>query len=464
MGRKQGSLNWSTLAKWDNQAIYEHFLNDKKYTPQHAFWSVRKVRQNYDANGNRLPREQYVSPDFWKPSGAMVETPVESPVQTEPVYEVGTWEWAKARLNEGQYVANCDSCVYHIQNGSLYYFDDLDREWCLSKNTEGEHTSGAPFTLVSNPEATETEVEQEQDMAKSDNAADALAQLIAPAMAGMVSKEIEKAVAKLHENMAPVKTLVVVKDKVEIELGQTNHVAAPKVIQLVNQGLNCMLVGPAGCGKTMLAETVAKALNRSFTLISCSAGMSEAQLLGRLLPLGANGAFTYVESPFMRAYANGGVILLDELDAADANLLLVINAALANGGVSIEARAALGPDASTYVKRHPDTVVIAVANTWGGGADTQYIGRGALDVSTLDRFYRLAVDYDETLEASLGTKKTVGWVQKTRKKAQQAKLRRVVSTRMITRIEKALAAGLTFDEATSDELSSWTLDERNKVA
>jgi MoxR-like ATPase len=296
-----------------------------------------------------------------------------------------------------------------------------------------------------------------------DSAANVLATMIAPAMAGMVSAEIEKAVAKIHANMAPVRHMVVIRERLETNLGEMVHEAAPKVLQLVNQGLNVMLVGPAGCGKTMLADTVATALGRQLTVISCSAGMSEAQLLGRLLPLGAGGAFTYIESPFMRAYATGGVILLDEMDAADANLLLVINAALANGGITVEARAALGPDADTYVKRHPETVIISATNTWGAGADTQYVGRGALDVSTLDRFYRVSVDYDAKLEGKLGSPVVVAWVTKVRAAARQNKLRRVVSTRTITRLEKALAAGYTFAEAKRDELASWTADERAKV-
>lgn len=297
----------------------------------------------------------------------------------------------------------------------------------------------------------------------ADSAASALAAMIAPAIAPLVSSEIAKAVAEIHAKMAPVKQMVVVRDRVETKLEGTHHSATPKLVQLVNQGLNVMLVGPAGCGKTVLAHSVATSLGRELTMISCSAGMSEAQLLGRLLPLGANGAFTYVESPFMRAYVNGGVILLDEMDAADANLLLVINAALANGGITVEARAALGGEHSTYVKRHADTIIIAASNTWGSGADTQYIGRGALDVSTLDRFYRLAIDYDHELETKLGSERVVSWVHKIRKASRQVKLRRVVSTRMIARIEKALAAGVSFGDAKSDELASWTTDERAKV-
>lgn len=240
-----------------------------------------------------------------------------------------------------------------------------------------------------------------------------------------------------------------------------HHAMAPKVIKLAGQNLNVMMVGPAGCGKTVLASSVARAFERPLTVISCSAGMSEAQLLGRLLPLGAGGAFQYVESPFVKAFMGGGVILLDEIDASDANLFLVVNAALANGAVEIEARAASA--LPTLVTRHPQTIVLAAANTWGSGADTQYMGRGALDASTLDRFYRLAVDYDPVLERLLGAQATVDCVHSIREKARNAKLRRVVSTRMITRIDAAMRAGLTFEEARDDELRAWTSDERSKV-
>lgn len=297
-----------------------------------------------------------------------------------------------------------------------------------------------------------------------------LAEMIAGSVAHRIQERVDATIALMDEHISarldalqtPPAKLIVVNPPAEPKtLEGVHHTGAAKLVSLCARRLNVMMVGPAGCGKTILAKSVAQAHGKKLTLVSCSAGMSEAQLLGRLLPLGDNGAFRYVESPFMKAYASGGVILLDEIDAADANLLLVINAALANGGVEIEARAASGLD--TTVERHPDTMIIAAANTWGAGADTQYVGRGALDVSTLDRFYRLAVDYDERLEATLAHPDVVRRVQTIRKAARDAKLRRVVSTRMIVRIEAAMRAGLSQNEALSDELASWTLDERRKV-
>lgn len=273
MAMSQGTLKWGTLARMPDQDVYDYFRYKRGQTHRHALNSTRKVRSMFTDGGERRPKEVFVPWDFFVPA-----------------HEVQVEGFAP-------------------------------KEW------QPFQVPVAVAPPVEEPQNQEPETPEEQDAEvpkapKNDNAASALAAMIAPAMADMVSAEIEKAVARLHENMAPVRQLVVVKAAVETTLGDMFHTAAPKIIQLINQGCNIMLVGPAGCGKTMLADTVARSLKRELTIVSCSAGMSEAQLLGRLLPLGAAGAFTYVESPFMRAYANGGVILLDEMDAADANLLL----------------------------------------------------------------------------------------------------------------------------------------------
>lgn len=309
----------------------------------------------------------------------------------------------------------------------------------------------APVTTIAAPKPVAT-----------DAAGHALAAMVLPHILDTIAPMIADAVAGLQSTVTGPRQLVVMRDKVEHVLTGSHHYAAPKLLKLVSQGLNVMLVGPAGCGKTTLANTVAKALGHErATIISLSAGTSEAQLLGRLLPLGDQGQFRYVESPFMRAYANGGIILLDEIDAADANLLLVINAALANGEIEIEARAASGLE--TRVKRHPDCVIIAAANTYGRGADLQFVGRGALDAATLDRFYMVTIDYDADLEATMGPEHVVTWVNNVRAKARAGRVKQTTSSRMITRIAAAINGGLDFADACADQLASWSTDERAKV-
>src|SRR5262249_40226256 len=163
------------------------------------------------------------------------------------------------------------------------------------------------------------------------------------------------------------------------------------VLMLARARRNVLLVGPAGSGKTHLAKQVAQALGLDFAHISCSAGMSEGQLLGRLVPTGEAGRFEYLRSEVVRCYEEGGVFLFDEIAAADSNTLLVINSALANGQMCVPNR----PHNPVAVK-HPDFVCMAAANTFGTGADRQYVGRNQLDESTLDRFRigQIEMDYD----------------------------------------------------------------------
>lgn len=252
------------------------------------------------------------------------------------------------------------------------------------------------------------------------------------------------------------------------------HPLFEKVLRLTAAGVNVLLVGPAGCGKSHLCEQVAKALGRSFGSLSLTAGTTESALVGRLLPVGEGGRFGYVESPFARIYGAGGVFLFDELDAADPNMLLVVNSALANGHIEIEQRAAGG--LSTRVDRHGETCLLGAANTFGTGANARYVGRGALDAATLDRWYIVEMTYDTAFEASLFAAHpsdapeitrdvaTLGvWVLALRTKVESAGLSRVVSSRMIQKAANARRAGVPVAEIKADLLAGWTPDDLSAV-
>lgn len=428
MAMPEGTKKWTTLATWSDDAVVEYFQTVRGQTRRHALNSLTMLRRQFDEHGGKraVPLTHY-----------------------EP------------RLSGGSTPATAAPAVASVEPPASVqivppFYSSTPAPAAPAASVEPAATP-APAAPAFEPEI---KVQGEKTAA-----GETLAALVAPHMGDVFAPVIADAVKQMHAHLAAhqASQIVVIRNGGEPrKLDGAQHCAAAKLISLTSAGLNVMLVGPAGCGKTVMAGSVAQAFDRKLTAISCSAGMSEAQLLGRLLPLGDGGAFKYVESPFVKAYREGGVILLDEMDAADPNLLLVINAALANGFVEIEARAANGLD--VRVERHPETIITAAANTWGSGADTQYIGRGALDVSTLDRFYRFAVDYDPVLERQLGAPEhVVAYVQTLRAKARDAKLRRVVSTRMIVRITKALAVGISFEDAIADELASWTRDERSKV-
>jgi cobaltochelatase CobS len=276
----------------------------------------------------------------------------------------------------------------------------------------------------------------------------------------IAAEEVDK--ARLPRPLA-----ITVNDGPTVTLTDRVHCQFTEVMDLVAEGHeNIFLVGPAGSGKTTLAKSVAKALGLEFGFLSLSAGVTETHLFGRMLPK-ADGTWGYVESVFVRIYRNGGLFLLDEMDAADANVMVSINAALANGELC-------NPVTGEIIPRHPKCCILAAANTWGQGGDHQYVGRNALDAATLDRFVltTLHVRYDCDLEAELvrsalsegQADELLAWVERLRDRITDARLRRVASTRLLVRSAKAMAHGKTLADVKARYYVSWSRDELAKVA
>ena len=159
-------------------------------------------------------------------------------------------------------------------------------------------------------------------------------------------------------------------------------------ILYLKAGLHPLLVGPSGCGKTFMAEQVAEALKLPYGHLTFNAGVSETWLYGRQLPGG------FVEGTFSKLFREGGVFLADEIDAADSNLLLTLNTALANGTL-------YNPMSGESLKKHANFHCIGAANTFGKGGDSVYTARNRLDATTLDRFTPLVVDYDAKVEKGI---------------------------------------------------------------
>lgn len=197
-------------------------------------------------------------------------------------------------------------------------------------------------------------------------------------------------------------------------------------------GLNSLIVGPAGCGKSTVAHQVAEALGLDFGQICCSAGASESWLFGRQT---ANG---FVEAPFSRIYKTGGVFLLDEIDAADANMLLAINTAIANGHMA-------NPILGEIYTKHEKFVLIAAANTFGKGGNAVYTGRSRLDGATLNRFAGsiFEMQYDVDLESELCPDKPLyDRLQSVRKKLLGMGSNEIISTRHFENAFKLKQAGV----------------------
>lgn len=235
-----------------------------------------------------------------------------------------------------------------------------------------------------------------------------------------------------------------------------------QMVQLASARIPIMLVGPAGCGKTFLAAKVAEALDFDYGDESCSEGMSEAIFKGQLLPTGKDGSFEHHPSDWMERYEKGGVFLLDEIDAADPNLLTYMNKAVANDFYTVNQRFK-----KRRITKHADFVLIAAANTFGNGADAMYVGRNQLDAATLDRFKvgLITMDYNRDVEASLAPVELCEWAWRIRDKIYTSKLRRIMSTRVIKDLAKMTDRyGWGKTEWATAYFKGWTIAERNLCA
>lgn len=274
----------------------------------------------------------------------------------------------------------------------------------------------------------------------------------------------EDAVRKLIKSelsaVAPKELIITRPDLTQFKTSGHVRPEFESVLRKASCGINVLLIGPAGCGKTHLAHQVADAMGRQFASVSCTAGMSESALQGWLLP-SEGGAFDYVPSDFVNIYENGGVFLFDEIDAADPNTLLFVNQALANGGFNLPQR-----KGNTYVKRHPDFVCIGAANTYGTGSNMVYSGRERLDESTLDRFRAgmIKLDYDNKFEMSVVDTEVYNWASKVRANIIASRLNRVMSTRFMLDATKLKMAGESLAEIKETYFIGWKDEEKAKVS
>lgn len=174
------------------------------------------------------------------------------------------------------------------------------------------------------------------------------------------------------------------------------HSEMDDIITALREGDHVFLAGPAGTGKSQLAEMIAEELGLDFYMSSQVTQEYKIEGYGD-----AYGVFH--TTAFIEAFTKGGLFLMDEADASSPDVLVILNTALANGYMNVDGK---------LVFMHKDFKCVATGNTFGTGADEIYVGRQSLDASTLDRFIFFTIGYDERIEMACagGDKQLVTFV------------------------------------------------------
>ena len=269
---------------------------------------------------------------------------------------------------------------------------------------------------------------------KATGALDLMGQVMVELLAKTKLQDVEVEVKKRLEghmkqfvldNYGPIQRKIELQlDGRKVELEGVVHSKFEQVLKFVKAGEPVFLTGPAGSGKNVLCQQVAKAMGLNFYF--SNAVTQEYKITGFTDAMGK-----FHESQFYKAFKNGGLFMLDEMDASIPEVLIILNAAIANRYFDF-------PAPVGYVEAHPDFRVIAAGNTFGSGADYDYVGRNQLDAASLDRFAMVRVDYDAQIEeaCAMGNTDLLKFCLKFRAATKKAGIRTVVSYRAISRMAK----------------------------
>lgn len=314
---------------------------------------------------------------------------------------------------------------WSILNGSRKRGTQKPQPRKKSEKPQPQPTEKAEAEAVEVKEEPKEENAQEAENVHTNESADeqALIAAIKNLRGGTVdAAKVEEIVCAVLDRMAkedPKKVSAVVK-KARQNAKKDGEVYCSKferILAKVARGNNVYLYGRAGSGKSHTAEQVAERLGLDFY------GQTTIQFAHDVRGYGDAGG-NFQETPFFKAFANGGLYFQDEYDRSNSEAAIVLNSALANGWYDFPI---IG-----RVNAHPNFRFMAAGNTLMKGADEEYVTGQIIDASSRDRFgFFFEVDYNHTVELKIagGNEDIVAFVEDIREAIKSTGIQQVVSYR-----------------------------------
>jgi MoxR-like ATPase len=202
-----------------------------------------------------------------------------------------------------------------------------------------------------------------------------------------------KAVRKpQREDRGAIEVEFVQQQELQLEGVYLDPVVAKKLQVLLESGLNILLDGPQGCGKTVLARSLAQSLGMEFVFFNCGAVVEATDFLATIqVRASASGApvTDFVKTDVLLALEEAGqrperryLIFLDELNRCQESARNALMPALDS------TRRVFHPIENRFLAV-PDNVQFVAAVNRGG----EFSGTFGIDAAQLDRFAPLQMDY-----------------------------------------------------------------------
>jgi nitric oxide reductase NorQ protein len=169
-------------------------------------------------------------------------------------------------------------------------------------------------------------------------------------------------------------------------------IVSKKLQILLESGLNIMLDGPQGCGKTVLAKAIAESLGMAFVFFNCSAVIEATDFLATIqVRASESGApiTDFVKTDLLNAIEEAGgrkdqryLVFLDEFNRCQESARNVLMPALDSS------RRVFNPIENKFIDIPENIQFIAAVNR-----GNEFSGTFGIDAAQLDRFAPLQMDY-----------------------------------------------------------------------
>ena len=154
------------------------------------------------------------------------------------------------------------------------------------------------------------------------------------------------------------------------------------------------MIGLHGTGKTSIAEQVAARFGIQCFSETCSERTEFLDLFGYSVPC-SGGNMKYIKGGLYNALEQGGICILNEVDAMSPSELIKLNELLSGKPMFIA-------QTESWLYPSKDFRLMITSNTNGCGDDGRYVGTNQLNAAFKDRFMKVYIDYlPEDIEVAL---------------------------------------------------------------